>query len=171
MSASPHLSKDIPGDTTVTHKDQHDSCTSGPQHPRLTEVRRGPQGVSYWPPESGPDYDKRMQAEWWRRTIMMRERSRQKARVVAQLHQMDHWLGTLLTKEATDLEPKDLRSIQAQLPDRSSLSKLQRDDMHKLISLVKQARKSSAPGVAALSRTIIFGWKSPSMHSPQVCRA
>ena len=126
--------------------------------------------MSHWPPESVPDHTKRMQAEWWRRTIMMRERSREKARVVAQLHQMDHWLATLLTKEGTNLEPKDLRDILTQLPDRSSLCELRRDDRQKLISLVKQARKSPAPGVAALSRTIILEWRSPSMHNPQVCR-
>ena len=101
---------------------------------------------------------------------MMRERSREKARVVAQLHQMNHWLATLLTKEGTELESKDLRNILTQLPDRSSLCELQRDDRHNLIALVKQARKSSAPGVAALSRTIILEWRSPSMHNPQVCR-
>ena len=95
---------------------------------------------------------------------------KRKARVVAQLHQMDHWLATLLTKEGTNLEPKDLRNILTQLPDRSSLCELQRDDRQKLISLVKQARKSPAPGVAALSRTIILEWRSPSMHNPQVCR-
>ena len=101
---------------------------------------------------------------------MMRERSREKARVVAQLHQMNHWLATLLTKEGTELESKDLRNILTQLPNRSSLCELQRDDRHKLIALVKQARKSSAPVVAALSKDIIHEWRSPSMHKPQVCR-
>ena len=100
----------------------------------------------------------------------MRERSREKARIVAQLHQMNHWLATLLTKEGTELELKDLRNILTQLPDRSSLCELQRDDRHKLIALVKQARKSSAPVVAALSKDIIHEWRSPSMHNPQVCR-
>lgn len=101
---------------------------------------------------------------------MMRERSRGRARIVAQLHQTNHWLATLLTKEGTELESKDLRNILTQLPDRSSLCELQRDDRHKLIALVKQARKSSAPVVAALSKDIIHEWRSPSMHNPQVCR-
>ena len=101
---------------------------------------------------------------------MMRERSREKARVVAQLHQMNHWLDSLLTKEATELAPEELQEILTQLPDKSSLCELQRDDRHKLITLVKQSRKSSAPGVAALSRTIIHEWRSSSTHKPQVCR-
>ena len=101
---------------------------------------------------------------------MMRERSREKARVVAQLHQMNHWLDGLLTKEATELAPEELQEILTQLPDKTSLCELQREDRHKLITLVKQSRRSSAPGVAALSRTIIHEWRSSSTHNPQVCR-
>ena len=101
---------------------------------------------------------------------MMRERSREKARVEAQLHQLNHWLDILLTKEGTELVPGDLQEIQAQLPNKSSLRELQRKERHKLIALVKQSRKSSAPGVAELSRTIIHKWRSSSTHNPQVCR-
>ena len=93
---------------------------------------------------------------------MMRERSREKARVVAQLHQLNHWLDSLLTKEGTELVPEDLQEILAQLPDKSSLCELQREERHKLIALVKQSRKSSAPGVAELSRAIIHKWKASS---------
>ena len=50
---------------------------------------------------------------------MMRERSREKARVVAQLHQLNHWLDSLLTKEGTELVPEDLQEILAQLPNKS----------------------------------------------------
>ena len=127
-----------------------------------TELYESMPGVVHWPPESRLDHRKRMQSDWWRRTIMMRERSREKARVVAQLHQLNHWLDSLLTKESTELVLKDLQEIQAQLPNKRNLCKLQRKDRQKLIILVKQSRKSSAPGVAELSRAIIHKWRSSS---------
>ena len=120
-----------------------------------------PGGV-HWPPESSLDHKKRMQADWWRRTIMMRERSREKARVVAQLHQLNHWLDSLLAKESTELVLEDLQEIQAQLPNKRNLCELQRKDRQRLIIIIKQSRKSSTPEVAELSRTIIHKWRSSS---------
>ena len=116
-----------------------------------------PGGV-HWPPESSLDHKKRMQADWWRRTIMMRERSREKARV----HQLNHWLDSLLAKESTELVLEDLQEIQAQLPNKRNLCELQRKDRQRLIIIIKQSRKSSTPEVAELSRTIIHKWRSSS---------
>ena len=125
-----------------------------------TELYESMPGVVHWPPESKLDHKRRMQSEWWRRTLMMRERSREKARVVAHLHQLNHWLDSILAKESTYLVLGDLQEIQARLPSKRNLCKLQRQDRQKLIILVKQSRKSSAPGVAELSRAIIHKWKS-----------
>ena len=127
-----------------------------------TELYESMPGVAHWPPESRLDHRKRMQSDWWRRTIMMRERSREKARVVAQLHQLNHWLDSLLAKESTELVLEDLQEIQAQLPDKRNLCELQRKDRQRLIIIVKQSRKSSTPEVAELSRTIIHKWRSSS---------
>ena len=93
---------------------------------------------------------------------MMRERSREKARVVAQLHQLNHWLDGLLAKESTELVLEDLQEIQAQLPNKRNLCELQRKDRQRLIIIIKQSRKSSTPEVAELSRTIIHKWRSSS---------
>ena len=71
-------------------------------------------------------------------------------------------MDSLLTKESTELVLGDLQEIQAQLPNKRNLCKLQRKDRQKLIILVKQSRKSSAPGVAELSRAIIHKWRSSS---------
>ena len=125
-----------------------------------TERYESKPGVVHWPPESTLDHRKRMQSDWWRRTIMMRERSREKARVVAQLHQLNNWLDSLLAKESTELVLEDLQEIQARLPNKKNICKLQRKDRQSLIILVKQSRKSSTPGVAELSRTIIHKWRS-----------
>ena len=42
-----------------------------------TELYESMPGVVHWPPESKLNHKRRMQAEWWRRTLMMRERSRE----------------------------------------------------------------------------------------------
>ena len=89
---------------------------------------------------------------------MMRERSREKARV----HQLNHWLDSLLAKESTELVLEDLQKIQAQLPNKRNLCDLQREDRQRLISIIKQSRESSTPEVAELSRTIIHQWRSSS---------
>ena len=127
-----------------------------------TERYESMPGGVHWPPESSLDHKKRMQADWWRRTIMMRERSREKARVVAQLHQLNHWLDSLLAKDSTELVLEDLQEIQAQLPNKRNLCELQRKDRQRLIIIIKQSRKSSTPEVAELSRTIIHKWRSSS---------
>ena len=83
----------------------------------------------------------------------MRERSREKSRIVAHLHQLNHWLDGILTKKSVELVLDDLQEIQAQLPSKMSLCKLQRQDRQKLIILVKQTRKSSDPKIAEPSST------------------
>ena len=128
-----------------------------------TELYESMPGGVHWPPESRLDHRKRMQSDWWRRTIMMRERSREKARVVAQLHQLNHWLDSLLTKEGTELVLGDLQEIQAQLPNKRNLCKLQRKDRQKLIILVKQTRESSDPNIAELCRAILHKWKTSNL--------
>ena len=128
-----------------------------------TELYESMPGVAHWPPESKLNHKRRMQAEWWRRTLMMRERSREKSRIVAHLHQLNHWLDGILAKESTELVLTDLQEIQARLPGKKSLCNLQRQDRQKLIVLLKQTRESSDPNIAELCRAIIHKWKTSNL--------